>query len=733
MTHSQTTTPKKGLINKIPSLLIKVLALICLFILIFIAAVPLDIIAQLSLSIGVVVLVYAASSESLERTQKRVIFRFFAIVFGCLLSIRYLIWRGVYTLDATDIFSLIAMWTLFAAEIYSGAIHLLGCFVNIFPLTRPQLSIKKYSVAELPTIDLLVPSYNESEELLEITIRAAFMLDYPKEKLSIHLLDDGGTDQKINQNNKVAAQEALNRRQSLQLLCDKLGVQYHTRKENLHAKAGNINSALENMSGELVVILDADHVPTSDFLSRTIPWFIKDEKVFLVQSPHFMDNPDPIERNYFSAFTRMPSENDMFYSTIQKGLDYWSSSFFCGSAAILRRRHLDLVGGIAGESITEDAETALSLHSLGYKSVYVEKPMISGLATESFASFIQQRIRWAQGMAQILILKKPFLDKGLAWYQKCGYLSSILFWFFPFARLTFLLSPLGYLLFGLELIHASLSEILVYTIPHVIVSFRLSHVLFGKNRWPMVSELYETIQSTFLFKALLTVFKNPRHPSFLVTPKGEDQSKTYISALSGSFYWLIFLLFLGNLGAVYHFFVSPDLRDITLLVFSWNLFNFILCLGLLDVLIEKKQVRGYSRLPAYDDIEISCGNSKLYRGHLLDLSRTGAKLTLNNAQQLPEEIELVGYSNALKRNVSLPCRVLHQNSQSGAVRVKFLTRTSHEKNDVIAFTLCDSNRWESFQKRRTRPISYFYGLKQVVSINLKPLFLHIYMNLKQRR
>ena len=126
MTHSQTTTPKKGLINKLPSLLIKVLALICLFILIFIAAVPLDIIAQLSLSIGVVVLVYAASSESLERTQKRVIFRFFAIVFGCLLSIRYLIWRGVYTLDATDIFSLIAMWTLFAAEIYSGAIQTRG-------------------------------------------------------------------------------------------------------------------------------------------------------------------------------------------------------------------------------------------------------------------------------------------------------------------------------------------------------------------------------------------------------------------------------------------------------------------------------------------------------------------------------------------------------------------------------------------------------------------------------
>lgn len=114
----------------------------------------------------------------------------------------------------------------------------------------------------------------------------------------------------------------------MKALCERLGVTYHTRAQNLYAKAGNVNSAINNTSGELIVILDADHVPTSDFLSRTVPWMVKKEKVFLVQTPHFMANPDPVERNYFSAFTRMPSENDMFYGTIQKGLDYWSSSFF---------------------------------------------------------------------------------------------------------------------------------------------------------------------------------------------------------------------------------------------------------------------------------------------------------------------------------------------------------------------------------------------------------------------
>lgn len=715
-----------------PKLLLKTLTLMTLFLLIALASIPLHAATQLALSMGVIVFVYSASSEAIKHSKKRELFRLFAIIIGCLLSVRYLIWRGVNTLESDDIFSLIAMIMLFIAEIYSGIIHLLGCFVNIFPLNRPRQSIKHFSTEQIPSVDLVIPSYNESEELLEVTIRAAMMLDYPSDKLNIHLLDDGGTDQKVFQDNPLAAKQALTRRHTLQALCRSLGAEYHTRAKNEHAKAGNINSALLNMKGELVVILDADHVPTTDFLDRTVPWMIKDKDVFLVQSPHFMDNPDPIERNYFSAFTRMPSENDMFYNTIQKGLDFWSASFFCGSAAVLRRRHLDMVGGIAGDSITEDAETALELHALGYKSVYVDKPMISGLATESFSSFIQQRERWAQGMAQILILKKPFLNPGLSWYQKCGYMSSILFWFFPFARLIFLLSPLGYLLFGLELIHATFIDILIYTVPHIIVSFRLSHVLFGKNRWPLVSELYEILQCTFLFRALITVIKNPNDPSFLVTPKGEDQSKTYISSLANSFYWLLFMLFIGNLGAIYHFYDTPESWELTFVVFAWNAFNFILCVSLLDVLIEKKQIRKASRLPAYDNINIITSDQKNWEGNLRNLSRTGANLSLNFDQALPPEIRLIGYASALNKRVEIACQVMYQNTDTGEVRLQFLTRTDQEKNNVIAYTLCDSERWDSFQKRRTRPISYLYGLKHVVSVSMKPLFLHIYMKLRQR-
>ena len=163
-----------------------------------------------------------------------------------------------------------------------------------------------------------------------------------------------------------------------------------------HAKAGNLNNGLAHSSGELVAVFDADHAPARDFLTETVGYFGENPKLFLVQTPHFFINPDPLERN-LRTFDKMPSENEMFYGIIQRGLDKWDASFFCGSAAVLRREALETTNGFSGVSITEDAETALELHSKGWDSVYVDKPLIAGLQPATFASFIGQRTRWAQG------------------------------------------------------------------------------------------------------------------------------------------------------------------------------------------------------------------------------------------------------------------------------------------------------------------------------------------------
>ena len=693
---------------------------------------PMDAAGQLVSSVVVLVIISLCSREAGYPQRYQYFFRTLALVLGAALTFRYLLWRGLYTLTAADVFSLIAVWILFLAEIYAGITSVLGCIVNAFPLTRPALVLSDMDVENLPSVDVMIPSYNEDEDILEITIRAAKQMDYPKEKLHIHLLDDGGTDQKINQENQDAAAAALARRQSLQALCDALGVTYHTREKNEFAKAGNVNSAIQNTQGDLIVILDADHVPTSDFLSRTVPWMIKKENVFLVQTPHFMANPDPVERNYFSAFTRMPSENDMFYGTIQKGLDYWSSSFFCGSAALMRRAHLDLVGGISGDSITEDAETALDLHKMGYESVYVDRPMVSGLAPETFDAFIQQRMRWAQGMTQILLLKKPYNAEGLKWYQRVGYMSSIMFWLFPFARIVFLLMPLAYLVFGLQVYHASFMEILAFTLPHVIATYMLSTMLFGRTRWPLVSELYEILQCAFTLNALIKVFLKPRAPSFVVTPKGESLDKTFVSPLSNVFYWLIAILTFATLAGVYKYINEPLTRELTIVVMLWNTFNLLLLLSVMSVLLERKQVRNQSRLPATDNVVIKTDDGHAWVGELVDLSVGGARLRLKgNCTEIPSKVVLTSWAEALNSNVNLNIQVLDFDAQSKILRVRFSPQSEEERDHVVAYSLGDSRRWMSFQRRRTRPISYWFGVKHVLKVGIKPTFSHLVFVVKR--
>ena len=247
---------------------------------------------------------------------------------------------------------------------------------------------------------MFVPSYNEEPELLAATIAAAKAMRYHRASSSSSTMEDRGKAQprgRRNRRHRGAAQRGSAGPRA------GTGAIYITRTDNQSAKAGNLTNGLACSSGELVAVFDADHAPSREFLLETVGFAGRDERLFLVQTPHFFLNPDP-DRENLGTFKRMPSENEMFYGMIQKGLDKWNTSFFCGSAAVLRRAALDEVGGFSGMTITEDCETALELHSRGWNSLYVDKPLIAGLQPETFLGFIGQRSRWCCGMLQILML-----------------------------------------------------------------------------------------------------------------------------------------------------------------------------------------------------------------------------------------------------------------------------------------------------------------------------------------
>lgn len=623
------------------------------------------------------------------------------------ISVRYLAWRTLYTLPTQDPLSFAAGLLLYLAEVYAFVIMSVGAFVTISPLHRPVAPLPD-DPAEWPSVDVLIPSYNESEELLEVTLLGALNLDYPREKLKIYLLDDGGTVAKRHQPDLAQATAAHRRHRRLRALCERLGVHYLTREKNESAKAGNINSALPHIHGDLVLILDADHVPTVDFLRSTAGWFNRDPQLFLVQTPHFFVSPDPIEKN-LKTYQHMPSEQEMFYTNVQRGLDFWNSSFFCGSAAILRRRCLDEVGGIQGVSITEDAETALALHARGYRSAYIWKPMVAGLQPESFVSFVKQRVRWAQGMTQLLMLKNPLRNPGLSWHQRLGYLNSMLFWLFPFARMIFLLAPLAYLLFGLGIYNANLYDVVLYTLPHLAGGIIITDYLYGNARWAFVSEFYELVLSLFMIKPLIQVMRSPRSPNFEVTAKGELSNEDHISPLVRPLYPMLALTLFGILVGIWRYIAFPWQQDIIAITLAWEVINLCMLLGALGALLERQQHRAMPRIPFKQKATLYAGE-KAIDCQTSDLSVGGVGVLIN-AQEADWMVNqrsghlVIRDPNSQVSMVDVRLQS-SQRMDDDNVRMgfRFVADSIADKAEIVRLVYGDSERWRTVLRERNHRI-----------------------------
>jgi cellulose synthase (UDP-forming) len=294
---------------------------------------------------------------------------------------------------------------LLCAEAYTALIMILGYMQTAWPLHRKPIPMPSDASA-WPHVDLLIPTYNEPLALVRYTALAAINIDYPPDKLHVYILDDGS-------------------RSDFEEFAREAGIGYLTRAEHHHAKAGNINHALSTMSSPFVAIFDCDHVPTRSFLQMTMGWMLADKKMAMLQTPHHFYSPDPFERNLLQYKT-IPNEAELFYGIIQDGNDFWNATFFCGSCALLRRSALDEVGGIAVETVTEDAHTSLRMQKRGYNTAYINIPQAAGLATETLAAHVGQRVRWARGMIQILRTDNPLLGRGMKFTQRLCYLNAML-------------------------------------------------------------------------------------------------------------------------------------------------------------------------------------------------------------------------------------------------------------------------------------------------------------------
>ncbi|MEG9436472.1 UDP-forming cellulose synthase catalytic subunit [Edaphobacter sp. HDX4] len=623
------------------------------------------------------------------------------IVASVLTTCRYAIWRVTQVYKAVidpssnlRWIELFFMFLLLAAEMYAFAILLLGFIQMIYPLRRPPAALPE-NVEEWPDVDLLIPTYNEPLSVVRSTALASINIDYPSDKLHVFLLDDG-------------------RRQEFREFCDQVGIGYVIRPDNNHAKAGNINSALKNMKSPLVAIFDCDHVPTRSFLQVTAGWFLRDKKLGMLQTPHHFYSPDPFERN-LGSYRTVPNEGELFYGLLQDGNDLWNATFFCGSCAVLRRTALNEIGGIAVETVTEDAHTSLRMQMRGWNTAYINRPQAAGLATESLSAHVGQRIRWARGMIQILRVDNPLFARGLKLSQRLCYFNAMVHFLYALPRLIFLTAPLIYMLFGLRNIPGLWITIGVYALPHLVLSTITNSRLQGRYRYSFWNEIYETVLAPYILGPTLLALINPKLGKFNVTAKGGVVAKSYFDkSIARPYLYLLLLNYAGLAIAPWRFFVwNADHKGAVLMNVFWIVFNCVILGTANAVAVEAQQRRGTVRLNRRMIVSIRTLSGATVSGLSSDLSMGGGAIQLEQSAELDHGALIdVIFTGGVP--LVIPAKVVRSNGTTLHFQYRQLTLEQEESLTLVLYARADS--WLTQEHAPDRPLK---SLSSIIRLSLR--------------
>jgi cellulose synthase (UDP-forming) len=446
----------------------------------------------------------------------------------------------------------------------------------------------------------------------------------------------------------------------------------------------------------------------------TVGTMVAAPRIALVQTPHHFFSPDPFERN-LRVFRTVPNEGELFYGLLQDGNDLWDATFFCGSCAVIRRTAIEQIGGIATETVTEDAHTALRLHSLGWESAYINIPQAAGLATESLSAHIGQRIRWARGMAQIFRVNNPLTTPGLKIGQRLCYLNAMAHYFYGIPRLVFLTSPLAFLLFNAEIIRAQGLLILAYAAPHVLIAITTNSRLQGRYRHSFWAEVYETVLAIFIIVPTTLAVINPKLGTFNVTAKGGIIDKDYFDANIARPYYLLYLLntiglFVGILRLI---FGDAGRTDTVTLNMGWTVYNLLIIGAALCVASETKQVRRAVRVRTRVPMAVRRSpTSEVFETETLDLSQGGLSMSTpeNLGVEVGEPIEIALTES--EQMVWIPATV--RRAGSSITTIEFENLDSEQERQIVGTIFGRANSWLAWRDEQTRdrPLTAFWAMSK---------------------
>ncbi|NJK56450.1 MAG: glycosyltransferase [Pleurocapsa sp. SU_5_0] len=586
------------------------------------------------------------------------------------LFLRYFLWRSLCTLNLANPVDGIFSITLLSMELLAmiGTAFQMLLLLTAKNRTRQadHCSIAVKEGRYNPTVDVLIPTYNEPDFIVRRTIIGCQAMNYDRKQ--IYVLDD-------------------TRRQSMKQLAQELGCHYITRPDNSYAKAGNLNNALKQTNGELVVVFDADFVPTTNFLERTVGFF-HNPKLGLLQTPQSYYNSDPIARNLGLEDVLTPEE-EVFYRYLQPIRDGAGSVVCAGTSFVARRNALQEIGYFVTDSVSEDYFTGIRLSAKGYELAYLNEKLSAGLAAESIGAHIDQRLRWGRGTLQAFFIKSnPLTIPGLNLWQRFAHLEGLVHWLTCFPRVFFLFVPIICTFGQLNPILTTLPETVYVILPYYVLLLTVFSWLNRRSRSILLSDVYSIVQAIPVFITVIKVLLNPFGKGFKVTPKGLGRDKF-------NYNWSLALPMTILLGATLISFGMSllSLRETGInLGLYWGAYNLVTIAVAMMTLLDLPKLSLYEWYSRKQEINIY-GDRQVYQGTTQKISEEGVEIILDSPVHLSTNVmvELIPEILILSGKVT---RSFTRNAALHAI-VKFKNVTTEQHRELVEMLYCRPGQWET--------------------------------------
>jgi cellulose synthase (UDP-forming) len=543
------------------------------------------------------ILIFANLAHSNRRYLK------YFIGFAILVQTGYMVWRALFTIPTFNIFSLVLGGMLFMAELLAllqSTTHRVMFLKDYEPVIK---TLNDLDV--LPTVDILIATYDEPVSILRNTVAAATSQKYPKDKYKVYVCDDGC-------------------REEVRQLAEEYGAIWAIREKHTHAKAGNLNNCLQNYaSGELFAVLDADMITKSTFLEKMVGYFC-DPKMALVQAPQVFYNPDPFQNN-LKLFETIPNEQDFFMREVLERRSMFNAVLNVGSNAIFRRSAIEAIGWIPVGTITEDMATSMLLQAKGYTTTFVNENLAMGLSPDYFADYVVQRDRWCRGNIQVMKKWNPLKLPGLTFMQRLIYMDGVMYWFFGLQKIIYYIGPMLFLLIGIPIYYSDVFTMLLFFVP-TYYSASLIFTLFGhKSRTYTWAHIYESALAPYLSISALSELLFSNKIKFSVTPKGKSVSHTYFAFRVALPHIFLAILSIISLAVG----ISKMLTDVNYMMpvylvnLFWLIYNMLGIFVAIFVCFEKQRFRSAERFSIKDQLTLTFPDGSKIPVELLDISIAG--------------------------------------------------------------------------------------------------------------